>query len=160
MSDEAAPTFEEAFDGCYRAAYRVAFKLLDSRADAEDTAQEAMARAYVRWRSIRGFAEPWVSRVAMNLVLDSLRKRRRAVVAYSGTGSEDALAVERMDLASALSSLPRRQREVVGLRFLADKSEADVARLLGCSVGTVKQHAHRGLQALRSSLAAESIGDV
>ena len=51
---------------------------------------------------------------------------------------------------TALRKLPRRQREVVVLRYLADFSEADVAVALGCSVGTVKSQASRGLSALRN----------
>lgn len=61
--------------------------------------------------------------------------------------------VDHVELVAALRSLPRRQREVVALRYLADLPEAEVAALLGCAPGTVKQHAHRGLAALRRSLA-------
>ena len=53
---------------------------------------------------------------------------------------------------SALAALPRRQRAVLVLRYLEDLPEASVAELLGCSAGTVKTHAHRGLRALRASL--------
>jgi DNA-directed RNA polymerase specialized sigma24 family protein len=55
-----------------------------------------------------------------------------------------------------LRGLSRRQREVVALRYLADLPETDVARALGCSVGTVKQHASRGLAALRAALGPRS----
>jgi RNA polymerase sigma factor (sigma-70 family) len=60
-----------------------------------------------------------------------------------------------MELQRHLVSLPRRQRQVVALRYLADLSEADVARGLGCSVGAVKRHARRGLEAMRISLDAQ-----
>ena len=64
--------------------------------------------------------------------------------------------VVRGDLHHALGRLSRRQREVLVLRFLADLPEADVAQALGCSVGSVKQHAARGLAALRTAgLSAE-----
>lgn len=63
--------------------------------------------------------------------------------------------VTRLDLVEGLRRLPRRQREVVALRYLADVSEAETARLLGCSTGTVKTHAHRGLAALRLGLEEE-----
>ena len=53
---------------------------------------------------------------------------------------------------AALRRLPRRQREVVTLRYLADVPEAEVARLLGISAGSVKTHASRGLAALRLGL--------
>jgi RNA polymerase sigma factor (sigma-70 family) len=58
----------------------------------------------------------------------------------------------RIDLHRALESLSKRQREVLVLRFLADLPEADVARALGCSVGSVKQHASRGLATLRTTM--------
>ena len=47
---------------------------------------------------------------------------------------------------------PRQQRAVLVLRYFEDLPEADVARLLGCSPGTVKTHTHRGLRALRTAL--------
>ncbi|MGH9292112.1 MAG: sigma-70 family RNA polymerase sigma factor [Acidimicrobiales bacterium] len=52
-------------------------------------------------------------------------------------------------LLTALSRLPRRQREAVALRYLADMSEVEVAHTLGISRGSVKTHVHRGLQSLR-----------
>ena len=66
---------------------------------------------------------------------------------------------QRVDLHRALDTLSRRQREVLVLRFLADLPEADVAKVLGCSVGSVKQHASRGLATLRTSMAVDDTGD-
>ncbi len=59
---------------------------------------------------------------------------------------------DRVDLQRLLSSLSRRQRDVIALRYLADLPEADVAAELGISVGTVKTHAHRGIEILRQRL--------
>ena len=59
---------------------------------------------------------------------------------------------DRLELVRLLRELPRRQRDVVVLRYVADLSEADVAAALGCSVGSVKRHAHRGLAALRVAI--------
>jgi RNA polymerase sigma-70 factor (ECF subfamily) len=67
---------------------------------------------------------------------------------------------DRLDLVEALRSLPRRQRETVALRFLADLSEADVAAALGISENTVGVHVHRGLQALRVQLAGTRESEV
>jgi RNA polymerase sigma factor (sigma-70 family) len=61
----------------------------------------------------------------------------------------------RLALGAALRGLPRRQREVVSLRYLADISEADVAQSLGISLNSVKKHTARGMTALRSRLGAE-----
>src|ERR1700759_1536176 len=71
-------TFEEGFPVLIRDAYRVAYRLLGNRSEAEDVAQEACARTYSRWASVRDHAEPWCVRVASNLALDVLRARTRA----------------------------------------------------------------------------------
>jgi RNA polymerase sigma factor (sigma-70 family) len=55
----------------------------------------------------------------------------------------------------ALAGLPRQQRAVLVLRYCEDLSEAEVAEILGCSPGTVKTHAHRGMNALREVLGGE-----
>jgi RNA polymerase sigma factor (sigma-70 family) len=59
--------------------------------------------------------------------------------------------LRRIDLQRLLAQLPKRQRDVVVLRYLADLSEADVAAELGISIGTVKSHSHRALRSLRTS---------
>jgi RNA polymerase sigma factor (sigma-70 family) len=53
---------------------------------------------------------------------------------------------------AALAALPRQQRAVLVLRYFDDLPEASIAKILGCSAGTVKTHAHRGLRALRATL--------
>lgn len=145
--------FDDEFAELYRAAYRVAFRLLGDRAEAEDVAQEALARTYVRWRTVESYAAPFACRVAANAAIDRARRGRRV----SGSDAPeravaDAFADERVDLQRALRALPRRQREVVALRYLADQSEDAVAALLGVSVGSVKTHASRGLATLRATL--------
>jgi RNA polymerase sigma-70 factor (sigma-E family) len=153
----AQPSFEEVFPVLIRDAYRVAYRLLGDRAEAEDIAQEACARAYSRWATVRDHAEPWCVRVASNLALDQLRSRTRAIrrnerLKASETSVNPAID-ERLDLYAALHQLPRRQRETVVLRYLGDLSEAQTADLLGCSVGSVKTHASRGLAALKEVIA-------
>ena len=155
----AAPSFEEVFPVLVRDAYRVAYRLLGDRSEAEDVAQEACARVYSRWSSVRDHAEPWCVRVASNLALDLLRSRARAVkrneriAADQGTPS-GASTDDRLDLYAALAKLPKRQRESVVLRYLGDLSEAQTADVMGCSVGSVKTHSSRGLAALKQELVA------
>jgi RNA polymerase sigma-70 factor (sigma-E family) len=145
--------FDDEFAELYRAAYRVAFRLLGDRTEAEDVAQEALARTYVRWRRVEPYAAPFACRVAANAAIDRARRRARL---SSGDAPErpaaDAFADDRVDLQRALRALPRRQREVVALRYLADQPEDAVAAALGLSVGSVKTHASRGLAALRARL--------
>jgi RNA polymerase sigma-70 factor (sigma-E family) len=155
--------FNLAFDGLYRQSYRVAFRVLGDRGDAEDVAQEALARALVRWGTLRGRPEAWVTRVSVNLAIDRYRRRKRSSPSLHGpVGVVDPYIAERVDLAEALRKLPRRQREVVVLRYLADWSEADVAAEIGCSIGAVKSHGSRGLSALRRRLREPDLpeGDV
>lgn len=151
-------TFEDAFDDLAAVAQRVAFRLLGDRHEAEEAGQEALARVYVRWAKVEPYAEAWVARVAANLALDRHRSRARARrsrfdVALVAADASEPL-VTRMALVEGLRALPRRQREVVMLRYLADVPEATVASALGCTPGTVKQHAHRGLAALRLTVPA------
>ena len=148
-----APTsFDAAYPALFRRAYRSAYRLLGERTEAEEVAQEALTRALVRWRRLEQYAEPWVVRVATNLAIDVIRRRARHQEEMSERMIVDAFVDERLDLVRALSALPRRQREVVVLRFLGDFSEATVATVLGLSAGTVKSHSARGLEALRRTL--------
>jgi len=151
-------TFDEMFPDLFRSGYRVAYRLLGSREDAADCAQEACARACADWTKLTrsGSPVPWVVRVSSNLAIDRWRREQR-------TRARDASSMvpvfdpgpERLDLYCALDALPRRQRDVLVLRHLADLSEAAVAELLGCSVGTVKSNASRARAALRAVLTIE-----
>ena len=145
-------TFEEQFDELYARAYGVGYQLLGRRSEAEDVAQETLARAFVHWRKVRGYSEAWIVRVAGNLAIDTWRKTKRISPAAAPDTTTPGPNALRIDLHRALTTLSKRQREVLVLRFLADLPEADVAQALGCSVGSVKVHAARGLAALRSTL--------
>ena len=150
-------TRDEGFESFFRQAFpravAIAQRVLDSKAAAEDAAAEAMARAYAEWRTIRDLAyrEAWVLRVASNLALDTVRRRRPDLKPPDPTNVED-VATERVALAAAIRALPRRQREIVALRHLAGMSEAEVAGALGLAPGTVKSHGHRAMTSLRASL--------
>ncbi|HLX89379.1 MAG TPA: sigma-70 family RNA polymerase sigma factor [Acidimicrobiales bacterium] len=151
MADD--ETFEEAFAELYRLAYRVSFRVLGDRGDAEDVAQEALARSHLHWARLSARPEGWVVTVATNLAIDRHRRRRRQPATIDEPlALVDPHLTERIDLARAMRRLPRRQREVVFLRYLADLPELEVADALGCSPGTVKVHASRGLAALRRQL--------
>lgn len=150
------PTFDDRFDRLAAIAYRVAFRLLGEREEARDITQEALARAYARWRTVAGYDEAWVVRVATNLAIGRWRKRRPTVPIddrHAGSLADPAsLALERYGLVQILRRLPARQREVLALRYLADLPEREVARLLKTTVGSVKQHAHRAMTRLRAEL--------
>ena len=142
--------FDKEFDSLWSRAYGVAYVVLGDRSESEDIAQETLARALVRWKKVSEYAEPWVVRVAGNLAIDRVRQRQRK----RGVPNADVpgLDAQRVDLQRALVALSPKQREVVVLRYLVDLPELEVAQTLGCSVGTVKTHASRGLAALRKSM--------
>jgi RNA polymerase sigma-70 factor (sigma-E family) len=154
----AALGFEDEFERLWSVATRAAHRLLGDRESADDVAAEALARAYERWGRLvaKGDPAPWVARVAANLAIDRVRRlNRHPSTALDGAAPAevtDPHLAERMTLAAALQRLPTRQREAVVLRYLCDVSEADTARLMGCSTGSVKQHASRGLAHLRTAL--------
>ena len=144
--------FEQQFDALFRTAIRPAHRILRQREAAEDVAAEVLARVYVDWSRLGGQAwlDAWIVRVATNLAIDQVRraKRRPPVVAVGAAGELEV----RWDLADAVARLPKRQREAIALRYFGDLPEAEVAALLGISVGSVKTHVHRGMAALRSEL--------
>jgi RNA polymerase sigma-70 factor (ECF subfamily) len=150
---------EQDFRDCFRRllpqARALARRITGDEALAEEIAAEALTRLYVRWfwLSRKPHLDAWVNRVATNLALDALRRRHRV----HGPRAEAApdpvhLVSDRLELTAALRKLPRRQREVVALRLLADLSEREVAAMLQLSEGTVKTHLHRALASLRTSL--------
>ena len=145
--------FEEAFDELFPRAQRLAYRVLGNWLAAEDVAAEALARACLSWPKLRNapWRDGWVLRVATNLALDTAKRKRPEPSAPRDIDAEDA-AVLRMAMLEALERLPRRQRQVLALRFLSDLSEADVAAALQISAGSVKTHTSRGLATLRRQL--------
>jgi RNA polymerase sigma-70 factor (ECF subfamily) len=153
----ADPSFEEAFDGLHACALGAARRIVD-RHTAEDLAAETMARVYARWRTLRdaSYQEAWAVRVATNLALNVVRRGRPPTPDPRPALSTEDVVVLRADLVDAVRALPRRQREVVALSYLADLPEADIAAALGISTGSVKTHLHRGLAALRTSIGPDT----
>jgi RNA polymerase sigma factor (sigma-70 family) len=91
--------------------------------------------------------------VTTNLAFDRFRRLRTAAKFGRPVAATTIEADDRhLDLHRALAKLPKRQREVIALRYLADLTEAQIAAELGCSPGTVKSHAARGLHALRTTV--------
>ncbi|WP_329550280.1 SigE family RNA polymerase sigma factor [Streptomyces sp. NBC_01356] len=123
----------------------------------EDLLQSALAKAAGRWQRIDE-PEAYVRRILYRQQVSRWRlkwRRREVTVAEPPEaglpGSDAAAAAElRVVMRHALSRLTARQRTVLVLRYFEDLPEADVARLLGCSVGTVRSTTHRSLARLRT----------
>jgi RNA polymerase sigma-70 factor (sigma-E family) len=145
--------FEDFFRAMINRAIRSASRLTGDHSRAEDAAVEAMTRAHLRWRRLRDdpHRDAWVLRVTINVAIDQARRDQRhqrpAPAPTTATAFEET-ATDKVWIADELGKLPRRQREAVTLRYLADYSEADVAKAMAVSAGTVKVHLHRGLKAL------------
>jgi RNA polymerase sigma-70 factor (sigma-E family) len=140
---------------------RTASLLCGARSDAEDILQTALEKAYRHWAKIStegNNPEPYVRRILVNLTVSRARRWRvlREVHMPSPpempSASETANVELRGVLIDELRRLGPRQRAVLVLRYWEDMSEADTAKMLGCSVGTVKSQAARGLARLRERM--------
>src|ERR1035438_1689901 len=136
---------------------RVATLLTADPHTAEDVYQETLQRLAARWSRVDN-PRAFCRRVMHNIVIDQARARARRPreLQFPETGeSSDPRSADpygaaelRPVLLTALGSLTAQQRTVV-LRYFDDHSEADVARLLGVSTGTVKSAASRAIARLR-----------
>ncbi len=151
--DRSADDFDSFFRGIFARAVAVAQRVTGDRDSAEDAALEALAKAHFRWRRIGGepWREMWVFRVTVNEAIRRLPKTHTFDRPATTEDPADGIVL-RQTLTVALGNLPRRQCEVIVLRYLLGYSEDQVASALGISRGTVKTHVHRGMAALRGSL--------
>lgn len=154
---------DEAFSAFVAARSRhllqAAHLLTGDRHRAEDLLQTALTRAYLRWdRIVDEDPEGYVRRTMVNAHIDWWRRkpwREEPVDALPDRAVHDPDTDARSSLLAALATLSRRQRAVMVLRYYEDMSEADIARTLGCSTGTVKSAASRATVKLRALLADE-----
>jgi RNA polymerase sigma-70 factor (ECF subfamily) len=148
-------------------------RILGDRAEAEDVAQEAFVAAYRSlgsWRS-EGTFGAWLSRIAVRLAIRRAAQRKQvtwldpvgdvdptgATAAVAGSDPADpAGMVIRSErdarLRAAVAALEEPYREVVALRFFAERSLAEIADVTDRPLGTVKTHLHRGLARLRQTI--------
>jgi RNA polymerase sigma-70 factor (sigma-E family) len=151
--------FEEFVAGRGQALQRFGYALTGDWALAEDLLQTALARAYPRWSRVQqDDPEGYVRKIMLNTWSSWWRRRWRGELPTErlpeAAGPDSYAAIDsRQLLRAALAQLPARQRAVVVLRYHQDLSEAQVAELLGISVGTVKSQAARALASLRAQAA-------
>jgi RNA polymerase sigma-70 factor (sigma-E family) len=138
--------------------YKLALLLTGHQADAQDLLQVVLERAYRRRSALVRDVdpEPYVRKAMVNAAIDRrrlLRRRREHPLEDIEPRAElrDPIGqiADRDLVLRWLAMLPPRQRSVLVLRFWEDLPEAEVARTLGCSLGTVKSHSSRGLARLR-----------
>lgn len=158
MQAEQEDRFQEFVRARWSHLVRTAYLLTGDAHHAEDLTQTALAKAYRSWRRVAGSDNPeaYVRRMLVTCNSDRFRKRRvkesltDAPPERAGRDEAVARVDERGALLDALSGLPPRQRAVIVMRYWEDLSEAEVAEVLGCSQGTVKSQASKGLAKLRT----------
>ena len=142
---------------------RLAILLVDDPATAEDVVQEAFTGLHRHWGRLRDEnAALGYLRTAVVNGSRSVLRRRRTAREYTPPHTADArsaeslamLSAEHQAVVSALGQLPRRQREVLVLRYYGGLSEAEIAEATGISRGTVKSTASRGLDAISKIVGA------
>ena len=145
-----ATSFEEFFQALFPRTVRTAYRITGDRALAEDAATEALSRAHVHWHRVGRLAwrDGWVLKTACYEAMHLAMTRQPVSSGEAALDIEDMILL-RYALVEALQRLPKRQREAIVLRYLADYSDAEVARSMEISVTSAKTHLSRGLHALR-----------
>lgn len=139
---------------------RFAYALCGDWDRADDLVQGTFERLYVAWPRVHAVADPgaYARTVLVRLASSEARRawwRRERVVERlpeAAVTDHASVSAERLDLAEALAGLTLRQRAIVVLRFLEDRSVAEVAGVLGISAGTVKRQSHDAMAHLRRRL--------
>jgi RNA polymerase sigma-70 factor (sigma-E family) len=124
----------------------------------EDLLQIALARAYLKWSKIGardehplGYVRHIIVNENVSLWRRAWKRRERATDSVPETATLDPTPFD--TTWELVKALPSRQRTAVALRFYADLSVTETAKVMGCSVGSVKTHTARALAKLRETLA-------
>jgi RNA polymerase sigma-70 factor (sigma-E family) len=155
-------TISSLFDEHYRGLCRLAGLLLGDSAGAEEVVQEAFLRTFSGWWRVRQpeRAQWYLRKSVVNLCRSKMRRRvtedRGNRVTWADSrdeaGGVDAGSDDGMILAELVRRLPPRQRDAVILRYYEDLPEAEIARVLGCAVGTVKSQLAKARNTLARGL--------
>ena len=148
--------FAEFVDGRFTALQRFGYLLTGEWHLAEDLVQTALTKVWFHRNSLRSSSalESYTRTVMVNTSTQWWRRKWRGETpteqlpeppAREQYGSVD----DRDLLLRALAGLPRRTRATLVLRYFEDLPEAEIAQIMGCSVGTVKSNVSRGLAKLR-----------
>ena len=162
--------FEEIYSRHHRRVYSVCLRMLQNPTEAEDLTQEVFIQLYRKIGSFRGDSAftTWLHRMTVNQVLMHFRKRS---VKYEKTteegetpvqvvhGTENAQkmpVVDKIALDNAIKQLPPGYRNVFVLHDIEGYEHEEVARILGCSVGTSKSQLHKARLKMRKLLQKKS----
>lgn len=148
------------FDDFYRAQHgavvATVWRVTGDRPSAEDIAQEAFAKALVRWRKVGRYDKPgtWVRRVAIRDAVRAVnRARRSGPLPPEPPWPATPVVLDDPELADAIRALPGNQRAAIVLYYLEGRPTGEVATLLGCGEATVRVHLRRARARLAGALA-------
>jgi RNA polymerase sigma-70 factor (ECF subfamily) len=152
--------FEEFFRAEYPGLVRAFYVLTADRVEAEELAQEAMARAYERWEHVGVMKSPagYLYRTGMNLNRHRLRHlsvRARKLLAMTRDIPGEPAAGVRREIEEAITSLSAGQREAFMLVEWLGFNAEEAGRVLGVAPGSVRSRVHRAKTALRARLSDE-----
>jgi RNA polymerase sigma-70 factor (ECF subfamily) len=159
-------TSRESFESFYRREFRavvaLAYALSGSRVGAEDLAQEAFIAAHRKWDQIGAYERPeaWVRRLLANKAISAFRKRAseaKALARLAGQRLDPLPDMEPEDeeFWGRVRRLPGQQAQAIALHYVEDRTVAEIAEILDCSVATAKVHLFRGRRALARMLGLE-----
>jgi len=176
VSASADAFFEELVDACYRRTYHLIYRMVRNEGDAADLTQEVFVRVYRALPRLRsqGAAVSWVRKIAVNLSLDHIRRRRNAppITSINAPFGADEDQGAHLDLAdpsgeperildeaessrliyAAIEALPADYRAVVVLHHVEEMRVEEIAELFGVPVGTIKSRLSRARKALKRRL--------
>jgi RNA polymerase sigma factor (sigma-70 family) len=149
-------TFEVFYHRAWDPVYRAVSVTIDDHDLAREAVDEAMTRAFERWRSVSelGNREGWVYRVAVNWARSGLRKLRTARMKSHLIASDGVYQPAELDpdLHRAILGLPPHQREMIVARFLLGLTEKEMSKVFEVPTGTVKSRLSRAMEMLREEL--------
>jgi RNA polymerase sigma-70 factor (sigma-E family) len=158
VDEERRQVFDEFARARMPELLRFGHALTGSPHAAADLVQDALERTMLAWARVENQGDPegYVRRIMVNRNISIWRRRRRETLVLDvpedagrrGVGHAEP-AHRDLDLWDRIRALPPRQRTVIVLRYYEDMSEAQIAGLMGSSVGTVKSQASRALASLR-----------
>ncbi|MEV0383237.1 SigE family RNA polymerase sigma factor [Nonomuraea sp. NPDC050643] len=158
MTDDDEAAFDEFLAARSTSLLRTAILVCGAtKHDAEDLVQHALEKVYRNWPRIRrDNPEAYAKKVVVNAAISKARRRKVVQEITFARPPETAAGSPDLDLRDTLIGelrrLPPRMRAVLVLRYWEDQSESSTAALLGCSVGSVKSQAARGLARIREHL--------
>ncbi|CAG9610279.1 RNA polymerase sigma factor SigW [Pseudoneobacillus rhizosphaerae] len=153
--------------------YQISYRMLGNRHEAEDIAQEAFIRAFINIHSFNIDLKfsTWLFRIATNLCIDRIRKKKPDYYLDAEVAGTDGLnmysqipsktdmpekEIESLELEETIQSeilkLPEKYRTVIVLKYIEELSLIEISKILNLPIGTVKTRIHRGREALRKQL--------